>query len=256
MSEGVWFWFFRGGNSEGAGARPRRRRRGFPRSVRTHRPTSSAMSQPMNRWNMPIARLQEMRGISEGPVSSSSSRAPCKSSAEEDLVSAEVLSAAMVASVEGRERTRTRGIGAREREARGERRRRGQESRTSRGAGWGHRRRGVRVSSPAFSRGTVARWTRAATTTTARAFARVELTPGGTPRDVTRQRDGHGQCRRAPRSRSDPGFASYSYGGQRTNCFAAEMATRAGLRAFPLRVRPPLTPFAAQHAARWRSYAR
>ena len=36
----------------------------------------------------------------------------------------------------GGERTRTRGIGAREREARGERRRRGQESRTSRGAGW------------------------------------------------------------------------------------------------------------------------
>ena len=112
------------------------------------------MSQPMNRWNMPIARLQEMRGISEGPVSSSSSRAPCKSGAEEDLVSAEVLSAAMVASVEGEGRGRGRAGSARAREARGERRRRGQESRTSRGAGWeSSAKGGVRVSSPAFSRG-------------------------------------------------------------------------------------------------------
>ena len=58
------------------------------------------MSQPRNRWNIPIARPQEMRGISEGTVSSSSSRAPRKRGAEEDLVSADVFSAAMVESVE------------------------------------------------------------------------------------------------------------------------------------------------------------
>ena len=112
------------------------------------------MSQPMNRWNMPIARLQEMRGISEGPVSSSSSRAPCKSGAEEDLVSAEVLSAAMVASVEGGGRGRGR-AGSRARE-RGAGREATAGSRVSHvpGAGWeSSAKGGVRVSSPAFSRG-------------------------------------------------------------------------------------------------------
>ena len=87
---------------------------------------------------------------------------------------------------------------------------------------------------PAFSRRDGARWTRAATTTTARAFARVELTRGGT-HDVTRQRDGHGQCRRAPSFSEDPGFASCW-------CEGRSCGTHALVVAFPLRVRPPLPP--------------
>lgn len=246
---------FSRGETRGRGARPRRRRRGFPRSVRTHRPTSSAMSQPMNRWNMPIARLQEMRGISEGPVSSSSSRAPCKSGAEEDLVSAEVLSAAMVASVEGEGRGRGRAGTAREREARGERRRRGQESRTSRGAGWESSAKGggVRVSSPAFSRGDGGEVDEGGDDDDG-ACVRARGIDSG--RDTARR---HTTTRRpwaVPKGTSfseRPRFRVVAAG---TLSQAARHATRAGLRAFPLRVRLPLPPLAAQHAARWRSFAR